>query len=107
MMLPMIELRRARTHLLVQEYVMKVSAQELAIRLKRKTLQAADSLKAMAEYQAFGVSTRQKTERLKTERLAKVAADHAIAAIEIVKSARKQTAAKTSARRRLVNPRIR
>ena len=86
---------------------MKVSPQEAAIRLKRKVLQAADSLKAMADYQAFGVWTRQKTERLKTERLAKVAADNAITAIEIAKLSRKQAMAKTSARRRRVNPRIR
>jgi hypothetical protein len=86
---------------------MKVSPEEAAIRLERKTLQAADSLMAMAEYQASRVSTRQKTERLRAERLAKVAADNASATIEIVKAARKMAGTKTSARRKRLNPRLR
>ena len=86
---------------------MKVSPEEAAIRLERKVLQAADGLMAMAEYRASGVSIRLKTERLKGERLAKVAADKTIAAIEMIRVVQKRIRAKTSARRRAVNPRVR
>jgi hypothetical protein len=52
---------------------MKVSPKEMAVRLERRTLQAEDGTKAMAEYHAIGEITRLKTERLKAERLAKLA----------------------------------
>ena len=54
---------------------MKVSPEEMAVRLERRTLQAQDSLNAMAEYHALAEITRLKTERLKAERLTKLAAE--------------------------------
>jgi hypothetical protein len=86
---------------------MTVSPEERAIRLERKTLQAADGLKAMADYQAFGVSTRLKTERLKAERMAKLASDKVTPTIQVVTTPRKKRSAKTNARRQAVNPRLR
>jgi hypothetical protein len=44
-------------------------------KFKRKEIQARDGVKAMAEYEAERVSTRQKTARLRALRLAKEAAD--------------------------------
>ena len=44
-------------------------------RFKKKEKAASEGAKAMAEHQAAGEATRKKTERLKSERLAKEAAD--------------------------------
>ncbi len=47
---------------------------------KRKQMQARDATKAMIEYQAVETATREKTARLKTERLAREAAEAQAAA---------------------------
>lgn len=58
-------------------------AQALAeAKFKRKEVQARDANKAVAEYEAAAVATREKTTRLKELRLAKEDADRAAAARE-------------------------
>ena len=48
--------------------------EEAEARFKKREIAAREGSKAMAEHQAAGVATRKKTERLKSERLAKEAA---------------------------------
>lgn len=67
-LLPIVEESVPSAHLCV----MRVSPEEMAVRLERRTLQAKDGLNAMAEYHALTEITRLKTERLKAERLAKL-----------------------------------
>jgi hypothetical protein len=52
---------------------------------KRKEVQAREATKAMADYQAATSATREKTARLRAQRLAKEAADRVLADEEAAK----------------------
>jgi len=52
---------------------------------KRKEVQAREATKAMADYQAATAATREKTARLRAQRLAKEAADRVLADEEAAK----------------------
>jgi hypothetical protein len=76
---------------------MKVSPEEMAVRRERRTLQAEDGLNAMAEYQALAKNTRLKTERLKAERLAKLAEESAAPPVKKVRKSKRTSSSSDGA----------
>jgi hypothetical protein len=78
-------LRAARPRLMMEVFLSK-SPKEMQERadasFKRKEIQAREATKAMIDYEAANVAEREKTARLKAQRLAKEAADRVTAAAE-------------------------
>jgi len=64
---------------------------------KRKEIQAREATKAMIDYEAANVAEREKTARLKAQRLAKEAADRAVALAEAGTAKIKAVVAKKAA----------